>query len=216
MTTSSDVVGIAVSQLGVVESPARSNRQPYGAALGLNGVAWCAIFQWWVFLHAGVDLRQALELGSGPMSYCPSVAAAFKAKGWWYTWPDAKPGDLVFYSWSGRVIEHVGLVEGFPQAGFLSSIEGNTAFGNDANGGQVMRRLRDNNVTVGFGRFPFSEPVEDEDDMYMIRTPDGEIDLVIGKAVIHLDGPGAAYYTSLGVKLYPVRQQDGNYARSHQ
>lgn len=52
-----------------------------------------------------------------------------------------------------------------------------------------------------------------EDDMEMIRTPDGEIDLVIGKTLIHLDGPGYEFYKAQSVPLKQVRQQDGDRAR---
>ena len=47
------IVSKAKSQLGQCEHPMGSNRQKYGAAYGMNGVAWCVIFVWWVFTYSG-------------------------------------------------------------------------------------------------------------------------------------------------------------------
>jgi hypothetical protein len=55
------------------------------------------------------------------------------------------PGDLVCYDWEGNgVADHVGLFEAWTDksAGKFTAIEGNTAVGNDSNGGKVMRRDR--------------------------------------------------------------------------
>ena len=52
MTKASDIVKVAVSQIGVKESPANSNKTKYGKWFGMNGVPWCAIFLDWCFEHA--------------------------------------------------------------------------------------------------------------------------------------------------------------------
>ena len=55
-----------------------------------------------------------------------------------------RAGDIVFFDFSGRraKTEHVGIVESVAADGTLTTIEGNTGTGNDANGGAVMRRKR--------------------------------------------------------------------------
>jgi hypothetical protein len=49
---------------------------------------------------------------------------------------------------------------------------------------------------------------------YMIRTPDGEIDLILAGRLIHLDGPGYDFYAAQKIPLYNVRPQDGTLVRS--
>jgi cell wall-associated NlpC family hydrolase len=51
---------------------------------------------------------------------------------------ESRPGDLVTFDWAhDGVGNHIGLVQAWP-----STIEGNTSEGNNSNGGEVMRRLR--------------------------------------------------------------------------
>lgn len=168
MTTAAQVLATAVSQIGTVESPAGSNRQKYGAAMGLNGQPWCAIFQWWCFKQNGIDLDAYFSIPSWQESYCPDLLNEFRGHNLGHTWPDVQPGDLAFYSWNGgSLAEHVGIVESVNRAtGRIRAIEGNTAIGNDSNGGQVLRRVRDHNLVIGFGRFPFAPaPQPSGDDM---------------------------------------------------
>jgi hypothetical protein len=154
MTVVSDVLAIARSQLGVKESPAGSNRNPYGAALGLDAELWCALFTCWVYLQAGLDTRKMLGLAVGPVSYCPAVENAAKSHAAWHIWPDIEPGDQVLYSFDGKPLAvHTGIVESVSSAGVVA-IEGNTGVGNDTNGGEVMRRARDRGVILGAVRFP--------------------------------------------------------------
>lgn len=63
---------------------------------------------------------------------------------------------------------------------------------------------------------PSPAPVLTEDPAmpYMIRTPDGEIDLILAGHVIHLDGPGYDFYNAQKVPLFQVRPQDGKLVRS--
>ena len=54
-----------------------------------------------------------------------------------------QPGDIVSSTGQGDgVADHVGFFEKGSRSEF-TAIEGNTAVGNDSNGGQVMRRERD-------------------------------------------------------------------------
>lgn len=147
MATASEVLRIAAAEVGVVESPPGSNRTKYGAWYGMNGVPWCAIFLSWVFAKAGMPEYRA--------HYTPSWVAWFKARGMWHAGhAGIAPGDVVFYDFpdSVRRVQHVGIVQKVGTTGILA-IEGNTAIGNDSNGGQVMFRQRAfGPYIVGYGR----------------------------------------------------------------
>ena len=54
------------------------------------------------------------------------------------------------------------------------AIEGNTSTGNDSNGGEVMRRIRSNNVIVGAFR-PAYEQEETEDDMDIEKLTESQL-----------------------------------------
>lgn len=129
------VLQIAAWQIGVLESPSGSNRQKYGEAYGINGVAWCMIFVWWVFREAGFSLFRTAS--------CSVLASRYKEAGQWVT-GHYKPGDIVMFDFSGKrsKTQHVGIVERVYTDGTVVTIEGNTGTGNDTNGGAVMRRTR--------------------------------------------------------------------------
>lgn len=158
--TPSAVLAIATSQIGTKESPAGSNDQKYGLALGLNGAPWCALFVWWVLSQAGTDIRTSIgpTLTPEEVSYCPALLNAFRQAGRLHQWPDVQEGDVAFYCFQGTAAEHVGIIESFNlDLGYVVDIEGNTAVGNDANGGEVLRRQRDHRIILGFGRLPYDE-----------------------------------------------------------
>lgn len=73
------------------------------------------------------------------------------------------PGDLVFLRFDKKRTssQHIGLVEGVLANGRLRTIEGNIGLENDANGGQVQRRVRDPRQTLGAYRPEY----EEENDM---------------------------------------------------
>jgi len=62
------------------------------------------------------------------------------------------PGDIAIFNWDGALPDHIGIVEEYVGGGKFNCIEGNTAVGNDSNGGEVMRRLRYMSQVDGFGR----------------------------------------------------------------
>lgn len=160
MTTAAQVLDVARSQIGVAESPANSNRQPYGKAYGWDGVAWCAQWAWWVLTQAG------------GASLVPKTASTvvmrdwFMKRGQWHT-SGPRPGDLVFFRFPGNSnpVNHVGIVEGVETGGTLITIEGNTAgtaAGDQRNGGGVYRKRRLSNI-VGYARPAYTAaPQEDE------------------------------------------------------
>jgi peptidoglycan hydrolase-like protein with peptidoglycan-binding domain len=67
-----------------------------------------------------------------------------------------KPGDVVFFDWSGThtisKIDHVGVVEAVYSNGTVGTIEGNTD-------NQCLRRLRGPSVIAGYGRPAYEGPV---------------------------------------------------------
>jgi CHAP domain-containing protein len=154
-----DVLRIAAGELGTSERPPGSNRQEYGAAYSMNGVAWCAEFVWWVFRAAGV----ALPLKT---AYTPALAAGFQRLKRWLanTSPKVQPGDVVLFYWPnmGR-IAHVGIVEKILASGDVQTIEGNTDAGGSRTGGQVMRRVRSRATVHRYGGF--GVPDYEEGDM---------------------------------------------------
>ena len=68
--------------------------------------------------------------------------------------PDGKDRTVknVAFNWDGGVPDHIGIVEKSLGGGQFQTVEGNTAVGNDSNGGEVMRRVRYLSQVDGFGR----------------------------------------------------------------
>jgi cell wall-associated NlpC family hydrolase len=134
------ILQTAIAELGEIEYPLNSNKQKYGKWYGLNGVPWCAIFVSWVYHHAGYPLGK-IESPLG-IQYCPSALNYFKSKK--ALTNDPEPGDIVFFDWQldGKY-DHAGiyLQDNQDKLTFMA-IEGNTAIGNDSNGGEVMIRQR--------------------------------------------------------------------------
>lgn len=140
MSSAAQVLKIARAEIGVKESPYGSNKQKYGKEYGMNGVAWCAEFVWWVFKHAGCP---ELFYGGKKSAYCPSIADYYISKRQTVQKTSAKPGDIVLFGFGHTNSQHIGIVEKYNKStGVYTCIEGNTGIGNNANGGMVMRRSR--------------------------------------------------------------------------
>ncbi len=141
MATARAILDSASREIGTSEWPPGSNRTKYGEAYGWNGVAWCAIFIWWIFQQNGMALP--IKTAS-----CGQLMNAAKSAGLWVT-KNYKPGDVVIFDFpGGAATDHVGIVESV-NGDTVMSIEGNTGIGNDANGGQVMRRARKTSLIRG-------------------------------------------------------------------
>ena len=162
MATAQELLDIARGELGTTESPANSNRSKYGSWYGLDGQPWCVMFVEWVFAHAGVKLP--IETAS-----CTILMNAAKAFGNWVT-SDYRPGDVVIYDWGGdKRPDHCGIVEAVGGSS-ITAIEGNTAIGNDSDGGQVMRRTRTLGQVLGAVR-----PKYEEDDMDVEKLTESQL-----------------------------------------
>lgn len=137
----------AVSYLGTKESPPGSNRgyliDIWNKAAGVTvGSPWCMSFLRACFKKAGVELGGGASVGFfeewAILSGEPVVGRPFK-------------GDIICYRFdSDNWPDHVGIVEkvlalrwqSHVFTGWVKTIEGNTAWGDDADGGQVQRRRR--------------------------------------------------------------------------
>lgn len=156
--TRATVLAKARRQIGVSEKPAGSNKTKFGAWFGMNGVAWCAIFQSWVFAHV-----VALPLIGGKEAYTPAFARWFDDQGRFGSRP--RRGALVFYAWNGpeyqgrwRGICHVGIVEAV-RGNRIVTIEGNV-------GSRVRRMVRSHAYVAGYG-YPDYAP-DDTNPRYVV------------------------------------------------
>lgn len=147
----------AVKHLGVKESPPGSNRTMFGVWFGVDGVPWCNIFVSYCFqVGANYTLCSGFNgAGTRPgkgCAYVPTTEAWLRATGMWVGRTDPKPGDIAILNWDGGLADHMGIVEQDLGNGLFQTIEGNTAVGNNSDGGEVMRRQRHILQVNGFGR----------------------------------------------------------------
>ena len=156
--TAQQVLAVARGELGVTEQPAGSNRvkynaEYYGREVSGASYPWCCVFLWWVFRKAGA---QALFFGGERTAYCPALLDFHKDR----RVTDYKPGDVIFFNFDGRGrAAHVGLCEDW-DGRRITTIDGNTGNGNEANGGAVMRRTRDKKYIVGAFRPAYREETD--------------------------------------------------------
>lgn len=149
MTTAQALLEIARGELGTKESPAGSNRVKYATWYGLPGQPWCVMFVMWVFAQAGAALPTRT-------ASCTLLMNAAKKAGSWVT-SGYLPGDVVIYDWGANgVPDHCGIVES-ASGSAVTAIEGNTAVGNDSDGGEVMRRERQTRQILGAVRPRYGE-----------------------------------------------------------
>jgi cell wall-associated NlpC family hydrolase len=146
----------AVKYLGVTEKPMNSNKTQFGKWFGVDAVPWCNIFVSYCFKNAANKVIGRGGKGAGIYSngctYVPTTEAWLRATGQWVGRTTPQPGDIAIFNWDGGVPDHIGIVEKYVGNGVFLCIEGNTAVGNDSNGGQVMRRERKVTQVDGFGR----------------------------------------------------------------
>lgn len=133
------IIEIAEAEIGTKEQPENSNETRYGEWFGMNGVAWCGIFVSWCYAMAG---KQLPKIGfSKGFAGCQTAVKYFKDNGLITTTP--VEGDIVFFDWNNDVrYDHTGIFVSGLDNQYFQTIEGNTAIGNDSNGGQVMKRSR--------------------------------------------------------------------------
>lgn len=158
MTGAERLLAVARRELGSCESPAGSNRVKYntvyyGREVSGNAYPWCCVFLWWCFQEAGLA---QLFYGGGKTASCGALADWARQNGR-FAEGSYRPGDMVFLRFSGTAIQHIGVVERVAADGSLVTIEGNTGAGNDANGGEVQRRMRSAQYAAGAFRPGYEE-----------------------------------------------------------
>ena len=140
-----EIIRVAEKEIGTIEKPLNSNKTKYGKWFGFDGVAWCGMFVSWVYFMAGFPLPK-IGFTKG-FAGCQTAVAYFKKNNQITNNPI--PGDIVFFDWNkdGRY-DHTGIFIKWINDNEFYSYEGNTAVGNDSNGGQVMRRKRNKSVAI--------------------------------------------------------------------
>ena len=171
MASASQIVALAKKEIGTKESPAGSNNVKYntayyGKAVSGSQYSWCAAFVWWVFRAAKAS---DLFCDGEKVAYCPTIFEWYKKKNQTVS-GNYKPGDLVFFDFNGnKVADHIGIFESFDGT-YITTIDGNTGEGNEANGGAVMRRKRHKKYICGAARPAYNGK---EDDMTLPNLKKG-------------------------------------------
>ena len=154
--TAEAILNAARGEIGTKESPAGSNQVKYNAAyygreVSGSSYPWCCVFVWWCFRQAGAP---ELFFGGRKTAYCPTLKTYHKAQS---VKGDYRPGDVVFFNFSGRSnAAHVGICESFDGT-YITTIDGNTGSGSEADGGAVLRRKRPKKYIVGAYRPQYEE-----------------------------------------------------------
>lgn len=157
--TAEKILEIARDQLGIKENPANSNRCKfntayYGQEVSGSQYPWCCAFVWWVFRESGAS---ELFYGGKKTASCSTLLGFHKTQA---VQGDYLPGDIIFFNFDGKKnTQHVGICESW-DGRYITTIDGNTAPTNEANGGAVMRRRRPKKYIVGAYR-----PTYEEDNM---------------------------------------------------
>ena len=157
MATVNSLLTAARSEVGTKESPAGSNRVKYnawyyGKEVSGSAYPWCMVFVQWCCAQANVILPVRT-------ASCGALMRAAKKIGAWVT-SGYQAGDIVIYDFDGGgSTDHCGIVESVISGGVVA-IEGNTAQGNDANGGQVQRRVRSSKLIIGALRPQYTKEVK--------------------------------------------------------
>lgn len=158
MATVKDILDLARSQIGVKESPAKSNNVRYNTeyygreVYGDEAYPWCMVFVWWIFKHANAS---ELFFSGDKTASCPTFYRWASKTGRWYT-SGFQPGDVLIFRFSSDGYDHTGILEECRPDGTYWSIEGNTSIDSDDNGGAVMRRTRYRSQIVGAYRPAYS------------------------------------------------------------
>ena len=143
--TATAIINKAKSFIGVKESPANSNNvvfntDYYGKEVHGSSYPWCCAYVWDIFWMCNAS---DLFYDGKKTAYCQTVYEWAKSKKLLVAKGNGKKGDLVIFDWQGDGhADHIGFILSQNADGSYNTVEGNTAVGNDSNGGQVMKRKR--------------------------------------------------------------------------
>ena len=169
------LIETAAQFLGVTELPPNSNNvifntHYYGHEVSGSSYPWCAAFVWDIFRLTGLS---GLYYGGGKTANCAALLSYAKSAGQFAQPSKLRRGDIVLYKFDRTASDanHIGIVT-YCDGNRLRAIEGNTAVGNDSNGGAVMERERTLQNVVGAYRPAYREEkplTYDEFEAYMNR-----------------------------------------------
>ena len=147
MATGLDVIKVAENELGVVEGP-RVNEVKYNDWYYRQNVygtqfPWCMAFVQWVYSQAGAALPHQTascgELLRWYKKYHPECIVDHPVA-----------GDIVIFDLpGGSATDHAGLFVRF-DGDMILTIDGNTGYTNNSNGGQVLKRKRDTKYVAAY------------------------------------------------------------------
>jgi peptidoglycan hydrolase-like protein with peptidoglycan-binding domain len=155
MSQRDDAVALMLSLVGTKAAPNNRNKVIFNDAADAeawpgyhprNGQPWCATTEEYVLRRVG------LEMGY-PLFYTPEDVNRWKQLG---RWTDGiagiQPGDLVYYRWSGTLVQHTGMcVNVHP----FQTVEGNTGYA--PNVGVWRFTSPDVAHIVGYGSPPYAD-----------------------------------------------------------
>jgi hypothetical protein len=132
------MINEARRHIGTKENPPYSNKVLFSTWYGMIG-PWCAMF----VTYCGVKTGVPQFVRGSRWAYVPYIVNDARAgrNGLAVTYKPLE-GDLVCYDWDhDGIADHVGFFEKWISPGNqFAAVEGNTAVGNNSNGGEVMRR----------------------------------------------------------------------------
>lgn len=143
--TAKDVMNKAISYLNTKESPANSNNvifntDYYGRKVSGSAYQWCCTYVWDIFRLANAS---SLFYDGKKTAYCPTVESWGKSNKLTVDKSKGQFGDIALFDFYGKGIScHIGFIVRKNSDGTYKTVEGNTAVGNDDNGGCVMYRTR--------------------------------------------------------------------------
>lgn len=137
------IVEIAKKEVGYKE--AKGNKTKFGEWFGYDGVPWCAMFVSWCYSQAN---KQLPKIGFSKGFAGCQIGYEFFKKNKWIT-KSPIPGDIVLFDWNfDKRHDHTGIFVDWNDNGTFNCVEGNTAVGNNSNGGSVMLRTRTKAVAI--------------------------------------------------------------------
>lgn len=135
-------MNLAAKYVGTKEYPPNSNNvifntDYYGRPFN---APWCCTYVWDIYRMANAS---KLFYDGKKVAYCPYVYDWGKRNKLNVPKSQGRYGDIVLFDWQNNgEADHIGFIVKQYSDGSYLTIEGNTAIGNDSNGGEVMYRTR--------------------------------------------------------------------------
>jgi hypothetical protein len=153
MTLQGKALEIAITQLGVRESPGNRNTgrdvEKYLSSVGLGpGYAWCMAFVYWCFENGAITMARKT-----PLKRTGGVLDQWNARKVNYSVSTAMPGDIFIMNY-GKGQGHTGMIVSISADGLTAkTIEGNTNDEGSREGYEVCYRERKLSSFFGLLRF---------------------------------------------------------------